>query len=132
MDQGVLVSGSPGEGADLVQKLATKWPVKAAFWLRGSDDDRGNLYIAVEGLKEMSKMPVYGDVIDIAREASYPDFDDDRVRLIDAGLPMVRAAIDLNERFPALMPFRGGAQMFGDVFAEAVYVYPTPVLTTAS
>jgi hypothetical protein len=132
MDQGILVSGSPGEGADLVRKLAMRWPVKAAFWLLGSDDDRGKLYIAIEGLRDMSRMPVYGDVIDIAREASYPDFDDDRVTLIDAGKPMARAAIDLNERHPALMPYRGGAQMFGDVFAEGIYVYPTPVLAPVS
>jgi hypothetical protein len=129
MDQGVLVSGSLGEGADLVRKLGMRWPVKAAFWFRGSDDDWGNLYIAVEGLKDMDSRLVYRSVSDIAREASYPDFDDDRVFLIDAGRPMARAAIELNEQYPNPKGHRNGPRMFGDVFAEDVYVYPMPLPT---
>jgi hypothetical protein len=127
MDQGVLVSGQIGGGADMVRKLGLSWPVKAAFWLRESDEDLGHLYIAIEGLDGLSKRPVYHDVVRIARETPYYDFDHSRVRVIGAGEPMARAAIDLNEQFPALMPYRVGAQMFGDVFAEDIYVYPMPL-----
>ena len=127
MDQGVLVSGELSSGADLAQKLGMKWPVRAAFWLRKSDEDRGYLYIAIEGFAGASSFPVYNDVNRIARESSYPNFDHFRVNLIDANESMARAAIELNLRYPDPLGHRTGPKMFGDIFAEDLYVYPLPL-----
>ena len=125
MDQGPLVTSDLDDGAELAQKMANHWPVKAVFWLRRPDDDRPHLYLGIEGIDGTSKRPVYHDVNQVAREMSNVYFDRYKVSVIDANDPMARAAIDLNEQYPDPIGHRGGPQMFGGVFAEDLFVYPT-------
>jgi hypothetical protein len=125
MDQGPLVTSDLYDGAEFARKLAAHWPVKAAFWLRRADDYKAYLYIGIEGIDGASKMPVYHDVNEVGREMSNIYFDRYRVKILGVNDPLARAAIDLNEQYPDPIGHRGGPQMFGGIFAEELFVYPT-------
>ena len=53
-----------------------------------------------------------------------------RVKLISAGDPLARAALEIQLRFPGPLATRFGGMVVGDINVESVYIYPSPLPAT--
>ena len=127
MDQGPLVIEEIDAGAEFARRFEAHRPVKAAFWLKASDDDRRYLYIAADEVDGSGLRSAYREVNRLAGEMRTPYLDPSRVKLIGGSDPLTQAAIDINQRFADDMANRLRNTMFGGLFVDEVYIYPTPI-----
>ncbi len=66
MDQGQLVSEEIDVGAELVRRLDQYVPVKAAFWVKASEEKQWYLYIASDQITDTNRGAAYGQVLRLA------------------------------------------------------------------
>jgi hypothetical protein len=127
MDQGPLVMEEIDAGAELVRGFDRYEPLKAAFWLKASDEDHRFLYLASERIDDTNFDVAYGEVLRLADEMRSTHLDPFRVKLIGADDPLAEAAVELHHRFPGRMATRFGGKTFGGVSVDEVYIYPLPL-----
>ena len=127
MDQGPLVTGEIDAGAELVRQFDNYKPVKAAFWLKESDDEHRFLYLASERIDANNIDVAYGEVLRLTALIKSSFLDPFRVKLINAGDPLAMAAVEINRRFPSRLATRLRVKTFGGVSVDDVYVYPAPL-----
>lgn len=132
MDQGPLVIEEIDAGAELASQFDKYEPVKAAFWLKASDEQNRFLYIASERIDDKNFDVAYGEVLRLADKMRSPYLDPFRVKLVGAEDPLAKAAADINERFPGHMATRFGGKLFGGVSIDDVYIYPSPLPVAAT
>lgn len=121
-----MVNEEIDAGAELVRRFDDYEPVKAAFWLKASDDPHRFLYIASERVDDKNLDVAYGEVLRLADDMRSPYLNPFRVKLIDAEGPLAKAAVDINQRFLGRMATRFGGQSFGGISVDDVYIYPAP------
>jgi hypothetical protein len=132
MDQGPLVSAEIDAGADLGREFDKRYPVKAAFWLKASDEEQRYLYIASDQINDSNLRMAYGEVLRLTRQMQSPDLDPFRVKLIGGENPLARAAVDIQRRFPGRMGTRFGGKTFGGLNVDDVHIYPMPIPAAVS
>jgi hypothetical protein len=132
MDQGPLVTEEIDAGAKLAREFGRYKPVKAAFWLKASDEEQRYLYLASDEIDDTNFDLAYGEILRLANQSQSPYLDPFRVMVIGGGDPLARAAAEIIERFPAQIPTRLRGQMFGGIFVDDVYIYPPTLQVTAS
>ncbi len=130
MDQGPLVREEIDAGDSLIREFDKYLPVKAAFWLKSSDDEYRYLYIASERIDDNNVDLAYGEILRIAAALKSPYLDPFRVKLISANDALAKAATGIQERYPARIPTRLGGSSFGGTNVEDVFIY-SPQLPTA-
>lgn len=114
-------------GAELVRQFDRFEPVKAAFWLKASDDEHRYLYIASDRIAHTNLDQGYAQVVRLANKMPTPYLDPFRVKLVGAEDPLAKAAVGINERFPGRMATRFGGMTFGGINVDDVYIYPSPL-----
>jgi len=129
MDQGQLVSEDIHAGADLVRRLDQYVPVKAAFWLKESEEGQWYLYIASDQIDDTNRRATYGQVLRLAAELANPYFDPFRVKLISTSDPLAHAALDIHRQYPSVSNIRLGGTNFGGIGVDGVHLYPASVAT---
>jgi hypothetical protein len=127
MDQGPLVMEEIDAGAELAREFDKYEPVKAAFWLKASDEDHRYLYIVSERINDSNFDVAYGEVLRLADRMQSIYLDPFRVKLISADDPLAKAAVDIHKRFPGRMATRFGGKTFGGTSVDEVYIYPSPL-----
>jgi hypothetical protein len=127
MDQGPLVIEEIDEGARLAREFDRIAPVKAAFWLKASDEDQRYLYLASDSIDDTNFDVAYGEVARLTNQFPSLYLDPFRVKVIGGGDPLARAAVDINKRFPGPTPTRLGGTRFGGITVDDVYIYPLPL-----
>lgn len=127
MDQGPLVTEQIDAGAELVRQFEQYKPVKAAFWLKASEDARPYLYVASDEIDETNFVLAYGEVVRLLNRMRNPYLDFFRVKVIRGDDPLAQAAVEYHQRFPGRMATRIRESSFGGVFADEAYIYPSPV-----
>lgn len=132
MDQGPLVMEEIEAGAELAREFDNYAPVKVAFWLKASDDDHRYLYLASDQIDDTNFDLAYSEVGRLTNKIRSPFIDGFRVKVINGSDPLARAALDINKRFPAPIPTRLAGQMFGGIFVDDVYIYPSTLQVAAS
>ncbi len=131
MDHGPLVEKEADAGAELVRELDKVYPVKAAFWLKASDEEQRHLYIASESIDGATIVAAYREVLRLAKTLKSDGLDPFRVKLIGAQNPLAEAAMEINNRFPGTMATRLGGTTFGGISVDDVYIYPPALTSTA-
>ena len=131
MGQGSLVTEEINAGADLIRRLDRSIPVRAAFWVKDSEEGQWYLYITSDQFDDNSLDAGYGEVLRLADPMANPYFDPFQVKLIPTSDPLAQAVLNFHRRYPSNMTARLGAQKFGDQFVESVHIYPSPVATPA-
>jgi hypothetical protein len=130
MDQEQLVSEQIEAGRKFVEVFERSIPVRAAFWLKASEDSGWYLNVASEQFTDANIREAYGEVLRVAKLVDDPNFDLFRVKLIGATDPLARAAWEVCRRAPAGVGsyLRDGA--LGGRAVEGVYVYSCNVAST--
>ncbi len=131
MDQNPLVKEEIEAGSQLVQRLDRSFPVKAAFWVKGSDEQRWYLYIASDHIQHENLDVAYGEVLRQADQIASPYLDPFQVKLIPASEPIAQAVQEIQRRYPGSLPTRLGVQNFGGMGVDGVYIYPESATTLA-
>ena len=124
MGQSILVTEEINAGEKLVREFNRYMSVLTAFWLKASDEDYQYLYIAPSQLNELNFKDAYEHVLELADKFRSPFLDPFRVKLIKSDSQLSKAALDIQNRFPARIPTRFGGSTFGDVSVDEVYIYP--------
>ncbi len=127
MDNGPLVKEEIDAGRELIRRLDHYRPVKAAFWLKASDNPYRYLYLASERSDAHPNDLSYDEVLRVVDEIQSPDIDPFRLKVVDTDHPLVRDAVKITEQFPASTGRRDGGRSFGNLFAEDLYLYPLPL-----
>ena len=68
MDQGSLVTEDTVEGGELVRRLNQFTPVRAAFWLKESEEGPWYLYIASDKIDDKNLRRNYGVLLRVAEQ----------------------------------------------------------------
>jgi hypothetical protein len=132
MDQGPLVMEEIDAGAELAREFDKYEPVKAVFWLKASDEAHRYLYIASERITDTNFDVAYGEVLRLVDKMQSPYLDPFRVKLINTGDPLAKAAMEINARFPGRFATRFGGKAFGGLSVDDVYIYPSPLPAAVS
>ena len=127
MDQGPLVKEEIEAGATLAREFDRYAPIKAAFWLKASDDPYRYLYLAYDRNNGPGVDVAYGEVLRLTTQIDSPDLDPFRVKLIGGEHPFALAAVDLLGSYPNPRGIRSGWKWFGDRGVDDLYVYPSPL-----
>ena len=114
-------------GAEFVRAFDHYRRVKAAFWLKASDESQRYLYIASDQIDATNFDVAYGEVLRVASQIRSIFFDPFQVKVINADKPLAKAAMEINRRFPGRIGTRLGGRMFGDIYIDSAYIYPSPV-----
>jgi hypothetical protein len=131
MDQVPLVIEETDAGADLVRALDKNVPVRAAFWVKDSEEGPWYLYIAFDRINDQNLGTAYGEVLRLADQMASPYLDPFRVKLIPTSDPFAQAALDVHRRYPGRMATRFGGKYFGGTGVGGVYIYPASVTALA-
>ena len=131
MDNGPLVKEEIEAGAALAREFDRYAPLKAAFWLRASDEEQRYLYLTSDRLDDTNRYDAYDEVIRLMRELRLPDLDLFRVKIVAGNNPLALAAADLARQYPDATGRRFGSRSFGDLHVDDGYVYPQPLPVAA-
>jgi hypothetical protein len=110
-------------GTQLLEEFDKRYPVKAAFWLKETDDPFWYLYIASDHVSDTNLKDAYGEVLNVAKAVR--DLDPFRVKL-QVKPEWVQAAMDVQGRFSVKTGTRFHGGTFGGYSVDEVYIYPTP------
>ena len=124
MGQRSLVTEEIDAGENLVREFNGYMDVLAAFWLKASDEEYRYLYIAPSQLNDSNFKSSYEQVLQLIDKLHSPYLDPFRVKLIESDNELAKAAVEIQNRFPARIPTRFGGSTFGDVSVDEVYIYP--------
>jgi hypothetical protein len=130
MGQGALVidEGEKDAGGKLIDQFSKKWPVKAAFGVKPSDADQWSLYIAAAGIDDTNIGQGYKEVLRLIKKLQTPYFDAFQVRLVKSDDPVVRAVMEVHERYARVKvsPIHYNGRYLGGMSIEGAYLYPLP------
>lgn len=125
MDSESLVINQIDDGKRLVNLLIERgFDVRAAFWVRTSEDGQWTLYIASPVVDEKGVAGAHRELYGVYR--SIPDawalLSD--VKLIGTNDPMAKEVVDIQARFPSRMATRSRRDHLGDLAIDELYIYP--------
>jgi hypothetical protein len=121
MDQGPLVKDRIDAGNRFLREFDKFAPVVGAFWVKGDENGRWDLYVVSDGINETNYDLAYGEVIRIAGEMKDRDFDPFRVRLVRISDPIVSAVAAASAGRPPKIPFTIREMSLGTIRADEVY-----------
>jgi hypothetical protein len=124
MDQGPLVIDQIDAGARFLGEFQKYAPVRAAFWLKESDEGEWSLYVASDKITDDNFDEGYGEVLRIAGMLRDTPFDPFEVKLIGVDDPLAKAALDIHRRHPGRVATRFHGKVFGGLPVDEVYIYP--------
>lgn len=125
MDHGPLVMDEIEAGANLIRRVTPSIPLKAAFWLKTSEEDFRYLYLASDQVDEANFGQAVDQLLRIVRQRPSLFLDPFRVNLIGGDHRFAMAAAEINQQWPSKIGTRLGSQPFGGSFVIDGYIYPT-------
>ena len=123
MDNGPLVKEEIDAGATFAREFDRYMPLKAAFWLRVSDDYR-YLYLTSDRIDDATMGDAYREVVRIAQKLALPDLDMFRIKVVPGDDPLAEAVAEQIRKYPDSTGRRFGYRTLGDLFVDDGYVYP--------
>jgi hypothetical protein len=126
MDQEPLVIEQIEAGRKFIEEFEQYRPVRAAFWLKQTEDSGWYLYVASDQIPDENAREAYGDARRASRNIQDPNFDLFRVKLAGVDDPLAKTALDIYRQFAGRVPARVPPSQFGPLGAEAVYLDPLP------
>ena len=132
MDQDSLVNEVIEEGARFLTEFTKKYPVRAAYWKKPTEDAQWYLYVISDQINGKNIKDAYREVSRVDEVQMSPYFDLFRIRLIKADDSTRTAALDFHRRYSWRFPGRFAGKSFGGIFVDGAYIYATPEAVPAS
>ena len=131
MDNGPLVKEEIEAGAILAREFDRFAPLKAAFWLRASDEEQRYLYLTSDCFDDTNYFDAYKEVVRLVQALQLPELDLFRVKIVAGNNPLAEAAAEQIRLYPNSTGRRFGSGAFGDLSIDDGYVYPQPLPVAA-
>ena len=132
MDQDSLVNEEIEAGARFLTEFTKKYPVRAAYWKKPTEDAQWYLYVISDQINDKNIKDGYREVSRLDEVLLSPYFDLFRVRLIKAGDSTRNTALDFYRRYSWRFPGRFAGKSFGGIAVDEAYIYATPEAVAAS
>ncbi len=115
-------------GAELARRFAAEYkPLRAAFWLKDYEDGQWFLYLASDQIDDSNFDLAYGEVGRLLGRGPHLWLDPFQVKVTGTDTPLVKSVLDIQRKYPGLLPTRlRNARLGGEMFEE-VYIYPLPI-----
>ena len=124
MDTVTLVENRIDDGQKLLDRLAQNGiVVRAAGWVKPTDEDWWSLYIATPAVDENGALAAYGQVFDVLRSLGADWITSSDIKLVGKNDPIVQDLLDILRRFPHRTPIRSPRSLLGGTPVEELYVY---------
>jgi hypothetical protein len=128
MDQGSLVEMQINDGLRIIQKLQESgFDVRAAWWMRTSEEGQWFLYIASKRVEEDGIAAAYRKAYALMRNLGPLWVDRFEVKLIGPENPIANDVIGILSRFRDRVNTRYGGDRLGNVSIDGAYLYSLPV-----
>jgi len=126
VDQGPLVIEQIDAGAELARAFDSRYGLRAAFWLKESEDGQWYLHLASDRINDSNFDAAYGEVL---RLLGGPQLwlDAFQVKVNGTDDPLVKAVLEIQQKYSDRMATRVRNRMLAGVSVEEVYIYPIPV-----
>src|SRR5262245_8754287 len=122
-----LVENQIEDGQRLIDQLVRDGiNVRVAFWLKMSEDDLWQLYLASPSFKEGTIGEAYRNVYASLRKIPSSSVLPSDIKLVNGANPIAWAAFELRERRPGNQPIRCDARQLGHLRVDEAYIYPLP------
>ena len=126
MDKTPLVMDEIEAGKEFIRRLHVYRPVKAAWWMRETEDAGRYLLVALDGLTVENADQAYDEVLRITKEMKDHHIDPFEVKLVSPDDPASRTVLDHYRRYPGRVPPPFNGSVLGRLPVVEVYVYPPP------
>ena len=123
MDPDLLVSGKINEGAEIIRLFNESIPVRAAFWLKLSEEERWRMHIASEKINYSNDRDARMKLLSIIDEADLPYLELFDFKLIRMDNPLAKDAIESLQKYRGRHALRFGGKSFGNEPFREVYIY---------
>ena len=116
------------EGAIVVREFDHYAPIKVAFWLRTTEEYANwELCLASDQIDETNFYAAYGEVVRLSSLLELTAIDSLQIKVVYGKSPLAKAAAKINQEYSSPSGVRLRNQALGDVWADAIYLYPPPV-----
>ncbi len=126
MDPEPLVREQIDAGARLIHELAQSFPIKAAFWVKPSEDDRWRLWVASDQIRDANIREGYQCVVRSSEQLQDPWISPFDVTMANPDDPLVKAVIEASQKNPGKVPMLYNGSNLKGVNIEKLYIYPVP------
>ena len=128
-----LVTEQIKGGAVIAREFDHYAPIKVAFWLRTAEEYADwELCLASDQIDETNFYEAYGEVVRLSNFLKLPDIDFLRIKVLYGKSPVAEAAARITQEYSSQTGVRLRNQALGDVWADAIYLYPAPITAVAS
>lgn len=125
MDQITLVKKDAGE--QFVSEFGKIFPIKAAFWLKITDQTLWYLYVTSEQFNTANRQAAYAEVFRAVKQVQDAYFDPFWVKLVNPDEPLVEAVTAIQDRHRGPFPIEYNDPQLGGFGIDGAYIYPSPV-----
>jgi hypothetical protein len=127
MDQGPLVTEQLDAGQDLIREFNNYAAVRAAFWLKDSEEGEWYLYLASDAINDSNFDLAYSEVIRILGRRPHLWLDPFQVKVTGVANSVTKAVMEIQKKYPGPLATRLRNRQLGGLSAAEVYIYPIPV-----
>lgn len=125
MDTVALVENQIDAGQRLLDQLEEEGiAVRAACWVKPTQEDRWSLYLATPSMDEKGPLEAYRQLTPAFRSLESGWLTSSDVILVGEKHPLVKDALAILQRFPHGAPIPSPFPLLGGIPIENVYVYP--------
>ena len=132
MDQGPLVTEQSDAGDALIQEFNKYAPVRAAFWLKESEDGQWYLHLVSDRINDSNFDLAYGEVLRIVGKKPNLWLDPFQVKVTGVDDPLAGAVMGIQQAYAGRLATRFRNRQLGGLSVEEIYIYSSPVATPAS
>jgi hypothetical protein len=130
MDQGPLVIEQTDAGLELAREF-NKWvPLRAAFWLKESEDGQWYFYLASDQINDSNFDVAYGEIHRLLGRGPNLWLDPFQVKVAGTSDRFAKEVIAIQQKYPSKLATRLRNRLLGGVGIDEVYIYPIPLPAT--
>jgi hypothetical protein len=127
MDQALLVEQQIDDGQEFIDQLIRdRFDVRAAAWVKPSEEDRWLLYLVSKEVEERGLSATYRAVHPVLGKMHAPWISLSDLKLVGPANPIAVDILEINRKYPGRSPTRTRRPQLGGMSIEEAYVYPTP------
>jgi hypothetical protein len=127
MDRGPLVIEQIDAGAKLAQQFDERTPLKAAFWLKESEDGQWFLYLTSDRIDDSNFDLAYSEVLRLLGRGPHIWLDPFQVKVTGTEDQAAKAVLGIRQKYPSVLGTRLRNRMLGNITVDEVYIYPIPI-----
>lgn len=135
MGQNVLVSQQLDAGARFLREFDKYAPVRAAYWVKLSDENQWYLTVASDQFNDDqfdddnddNFDDGYGEVARIVSTQPDPWLDPFQIKVVGSENRLAQAVLEVMKKYPATKPFPYNGDYLGGASLDGLYIYPVPI-----